>query len=115
MTYGYVSDLRTVSGSNIYFIRDCLGSIKIGVAKDVLRRKRELQTANPNELEVFCVWHVNDDFSAYEIEKYLHERFADCRKCGEWFEENAVIGYLRHGTLKVPTAKHYYSFENCDW
>lgn len=40
MTYGYVSDPQTVSGSNIYFIRDCLGSIKIGVAKDVLRRKR---------------------------------------------------------------------------
>ena len=100
-----------VSDGNVYFIRDGLGSIKIGFAKDVTQRKKLLQTANPNKLEVFCVWHVPNMHHAYEIEHYLHIKFADIRKCGEWFEENDVIEWLRHGFLEVPN----YRFENCDW
>lgn len=100
-----------VEGGNVYFIRDGLGSLKIGFAKDVIKRKKMLQTANPNELEVFAVWHVPNMYHAYEIESYLHSMFCKHRKRGEWFEESAVIEYLRHGDLEVPG----YRFENITW
>lgn len=97
--------------ANIYFIRDGMGNIKIGIARNVQKRKKALQTANPNKLEIFCIWHVKKIEHAYEIESYLHKRFANSRKCGEWFEETDVIEYLRNGELNVPR----YMFENIDW
>ena len=44
---------RDENGSYIYFIRDGLGHIKIGVASNIKKRIRSLQTANPMQLEYF--------------------------------------------------------------
>ena len=111
MIYGYCSVHEDENKGKIYFIRDGLGNIKIGIAKDPSRRKKELQTANPNELEIFFIMSVPKMWDAQVIEKELHERFSDCRKIGEWFAEDPVIDWLRNGEIVVGG----YKFENIDW
>jgi hypothetical protein len=111
MVYAYVSGESEEQKGNVYFIRDGLGNIKIGIARDVGQRKKELQTANPNDLEVFYVMRVPDMWSARVIEMELHERFANRRKKGEWFEEAEIIDWLRVGKV---TAGNY-RFRNADW
>lgn len=112
--YGYVwvkeDDLPKNKG-NVYFIRDGMGNIKIGIAKDVLKRRLELQTANPNELEIFYIMQVPKMWDAQVIERELHECFSDYRKKGEWFVEEPVIEWLRHGEVHAGG----YKFENADW
>ena len=112
--YGYVSDYKPErKGGNVYFIRDGLGFVKIGLTKDVSIRLKELQTSNPCELEVFCIFHVKKYDDAREIEKELHDKFAEHRtkKTGEWYYEKDVIDWLRNGNLEVAG----YKFQNIDW
>ncbi len=53
--------------------------VKIGIAKDPMRRLRELQTGQPMELRL--LWSVA---GAYEHD--LHVHFAAYRVRGEWFD-----------------------------
>lgn len=57
--------------------------IKIGVAKNIERRKRNLQTGNPLELRLLGWIETADPF---QLEKNLHERFGAARDRGEWFK-----------------------------
>jgi Meiotically up-regulated gene 113 len=57
--------------------------IKIGVAKNIERRKSALQTGNPLELRLLGWITSGDDF---QLERDLHQRFAQARVRGEWFE-----------------------------
>jgi hypothetical protein len=57
--------------------------IKIGVAKDITRRKGNLQTGNPLPLEIMGWINSDDDF---QLEKSLHRHFSKHRIRGEWFE-----------------------------
>lgn len=113
--YGYAWEIEEETsckkGGNVYFIRDGMGNIKIGIAKDVLRRKKELQTSNPNELEIFYVMHVPKMWDAQEIERDLHESFSEYRKKGEWFIENPIIEWLRNGEIVAGG----FRFQNADW
>jgi len=56
----------------VYFLgedkKGC-SSIKIGVAKDIARRKRALQTGNPLELRLLG-WIVSED--DFQLERDLH-------------------------------------------
>lgn len=73
----------------LYLIR-CREAHKIGVAADVRSRIASLQTGNPYKLElVECFQFPNAEL----VEKALHQRFAEYRTLGEWFEiPNAMIG-----------------------
>lgn len=65
-----------------YIIRAGLtGPVKIGKADDVERRRAELQTAHHEELYVIRVIDT-----AFDAEPLFHQRFADRRIRGEWFE-----------------------------
>lgn len=57
--------------------------IKIGVAKNIERRKSALQTGNPLELRLLGWITSGDDF---QLERELHRHFAHVRARGEWFE-----------------------------
>lgn len=72
----------------IYFIqgKDGLGLVKIGVANDPKKRLADLQRTSPIELEIIGS-RPGDTF----VERELHERFADFRAHGEWFEPSPVI------------------------
>jgi hypothetical protein len=70
----------------VYFIsqveRDRIVT-KIGKAKDIQKRRRELQTGNPTLLEVVGWIKSGDDFA---LERTLHRHFAQRRVFGEWFD-----------------------------
>ena len=65
--------------SRTYVIR-CEGFVKIGIASDVERRFRDLQSANPHRLECLAVLPGGRD-----VERRLHARFAAQRTHDEWF------------------------------
>lgn len=85
----------------VYFIGDQIGSIKIGVAQDVSRRVKELQTANPNKLRVIMCLHVPRIDHAYAIETEIHKMFSHYRKNGEWFEERPIMEWIGNNKIQV--------------
>ncbi len=56
------------------------GPVKIGVAKDVLRRLKSMNVSSPHDLTLLRTFD-----GSHLIEKWLHERFAQYRLKGEWF------------------------------
>ena len=71
-----------MTAPQVYFItsRD-LGMVKIGYAKNAQERFHLVQVHCPVELKLERVLE-----GSLEKEAELHERFADCRRRGEWFE-----------------------------
>lgn len=71
----------------IYLIRcDLSGHYKIGIAKSIQSRIRQLQTGQSSTLTLI------DSFEseyASKIEKTLHNLFSYCRLEGEWFDFSA--------------------------
>ena len=65
----------------IYLITDCR-HYKLGIAKNVEKRKRQLQTGTPNKLVIEACYPVID---ARKKEKYLHTKYASKKRQGEWF------------------------------
>lgn len=69
----------------VYFIfRDGEGAFatKIGVSEKIDKRRRDLQTASPDELKL--VGFINTQ-TPYVLEKQLHAHFARFHLRGEWF------------------------------
>jgi hypothetical protein len=60
------------------------GLIKIGITKNVDKRIKQLQTANPNKL-VLCYIRESLPGMARSDEAYLHKYFEKIRSNGEWF------------------------------
>ncbi len=66
----------------IYFIRyGTNGPIKIGIARDLMKRLDTLQSGAP---EILRILHFVEGFITDE--RRLHERFAHLHCRGEWFE-----------------------------
>ena len=80
----------------VYFIQaETGGPIKIGVARDVLRRLDALQIGNPLTLRIIG---VITDVDLYD-ERDMHNRFAHLRLRGEWFTDDpAIHAYLAERT-----------------
>lgn len=70
----------------VYFIGEYENGccpIKIGVARDIQVRQRNLQTGNPLELRLLG-WI--DAVDSFQLERQLHQHFNASRGRGEWFE-----------------------------
>jgi hypothetical protein len=82
-----IEDKRTFQpdGSSIYFVA-VPGFIKIGWSRTWERRVAALQTSNPETVELLLVIEREKAF-----EKVLHQRFAEHRASGEWFQDNPEI------------------------
>jgi len=77
----------TQARERVYFVQaEGGGPIKIGRATDVERRVADLQRYSPLPLHVLA---VAEGGSA--LETRLHQRFANTRKHGEWFEPSESI------------------------
>ena len=61
---------------------------KIGISDNPEERIKQLQTANPQVVELVVDFPAID---AAECEKRLHEKFAKHRASGEWFELDSCI------------------------
>ena len=57
-------------------------AIKIGKAKNIQKRRKQLQTGNPVELKILG-WLLSDNDLV--LEKQLHQSFRHARGQGEWF------------------------------
>lgn len=77
----------------VYIIQAVSGQYKIGRAKNVQKRLKQLQTASPNTLTLIHTIASND----YEwTELSLHERFDDDRLDGEWFDlDDQSLAWLK--------------------
>lgn len=77
------------SGSCVYFAR-AGARIKIGWSRQVATRLAQLQTGNAAPIELLGVLP-----GARSRERELHERFADARVSGEWFEATPeLLAYI---------------------
>ena len=84
----------------IYVIKNPLNeTIKIGVAQDVDKRIKQLQTGAGIELEL--VYQSLICSNAFSIEKDVHSEFEEYRTFGEWFKINPeiVINFLESQTF----------------
>ena len=81
---------------NVYLLQAGLrGPIKIGVARNVRRRLKTLQTGNHQELRVLAVIPCGTDGSARNLESQLHRKFSKSRIRGEWFRDDIRLDDVR--------------------
>lgn len=76
------------------YLMECNGIYKIGVAKDVEKRRKQLQTSTPFQIETRGKSMLMED--AYKEEERLHEYYAQYNIGGEWFDlpEMVVLDIL---------------------
>ena len=81
---------------HVYFIQAGEGGpIKIGVAKDVEKRLKGLQTASPKTLVLLASIPVRGSIKAYAMERDFHFRLSGYRIRGEWFSKKAIPAISR--------------------
>ena len=68
------------AAKRVYFMRAASGAIKIGTAYNPKSRRRSIQAAMPEAVEL-----LTDFEGGFEREGYLHGVFAAERIRGEWF------------------------------
>ena len=76
---------------HVYFILDeKSNAIKIGKANHIQERFSDLQTGNPNPLQVIYYIKCSTEQKSEELEKTLHRKFESfrIRPNGEWFTYN---------------------------
>lgn len=85
----------------VYFLR-AGDFVKIGWARDVEKRIKALQTANPHELELLGVIPGCDD-----VERVIHQRFNALHVRGEWYRaESSLLEFVaRHGVARERPAR----------
>ena len=70
---------------HVYFLGEVYGAVKIGVAVNLEKRIKTLQTAFPYKLTLI---HSVQSDRANTLERELHKHFAAKRLNGEWFALN---------------------------
>lgn len=92
---------------NVYFIKtsDNAQLVKVGKARDVNKRIRELQTGSSVGLEVMGVVPCSTDKEALAIEKLIHENFYNLRVRGEWFRNSAILRNFIEGCVEKSPEK----------
>ena len=70
----------------VYFILDPVSkAVKIGKANNVYSRIPELQTGNPNPLQLIHYIDCESEEQSFLLERKLHNKYEDLRLVGEWF------------------------------
>jgi hypothetical protein len=70
-------------GSVYFFQSGSSNGVKIGATRRPIEKRRvQLQSGNPEKLQVLCVCTTSD---LKRLEKYLHAHFAAYRIHDEWF------------------------------
>lgn len=66
-----------------------LGLIKVGISKNPVKRRRQIELASGSSVSILKCWQTLDA-PALEVEQYIHRHFARKRKNGEWFENISI-------------------------
>ena len=81
------------SYSSLVYLIHGAGHHKIGIALDVKKRLKGIQTSCPFPVEILMTWKSEN---ALGVEQAMHRRFAQHRLKGEWFQLPAgVLAMLR--------------------
>lgn len=75
--------------ASVYFVKGG-DYVKIGKAKDVEQRVRDLQVASPKKLKILYVIQVPES-RVNEEERRHHEKFKHLKASGEWFRYDDEI------------------------
>jgi hypothetical protein len=96
-----ITEITETSPGLVYFIQDVArGYTKIGRTSDLVARISTLQTGNPDELTVYKTVKCTEAHPSADLEKELHEHFAEHHVRGEWFDiTNDQIDEVCHSTL----------------
>lgn len=79
----------------VYFIRCKLTNlIKVGTARDPVKRLNDLQVGSPGELEIIALFEGD-----YHVESKYHEQLQAHRVRGEWFDipDDVIDSIKEHG------------------
>lgn len=84
----------------VYFVQcgsDKKPPIKVGVASNIEKRLKSLQTGNPYKLELLCFIECSNSKEAYNLESFIHYELKNRRIRGEWFATclrrvNKIVG-----------------------
>lgn len=81
------------NGNFIYLARESIsGRIKIGVSKNPEKRVKQLNTGNPEIIELIAKYSANEQ--PYKSEAILHDAFKKTRLHGEWFSKETDVSRL---------------------
>ncbi len=76
----------------VYFLlNENSHAIKIGLAKDLAKRMKALQTSSPANLRLLKSVQVEGGKEAQKLEQSLHKQFSEIRLAGEWFKAEANL------------------------
>ena len=67
------------------------GPVKVGIANNVRKRQKSLQTACPYKLGLVHAFAFPNREMAREVEQCFHDGLSDKREIGEWFRLNPII------------------------
>lgn len=67
------------------------GPVKIGIAGNVAKRVRGIQTSCPYQIKIVHTFAFPERDMAREIERCFHEVQQEHRTVGEWFHLNPII------------------------
>lgn len=77
----------------VYLLQSPTSAYKIGRTRDPNNRMRTFGVQLPFEVDFICVIKTGD---MYELERRLHERYADKRIRGEWFAlDSEDVEYIK--------------------
>ena len=77
-----------IDKQKVYIIRNgTTNKYKIGISKDIDKRKKQLQTGNPNELKILFRCKIDPGIKAKDVELIIHSFLKENNKWerGEWF------------------------------
>ena len=77
------------------------GPIKVGISSHMQRRLIQLQTGNPEKLQIFYTQECSDFSEADAIESAVLGRFRDKAACGEWLKISVqeLLDWLKESEL----------------
>jgi len=70
----------------VYVMESDGGFYKVGISNSPKTRKKELQTGNPCDIEIYDYYEVLPHFSSKDVESRIHKRLDAYRVGGEWFK-----------------------------
>ena len=90
--------------SYVYFILDEKSkAIKIGKANNIEQRLSDLQTGNPNILNVIYQIECRSEEHSFFIEKKYHKQLREFHINGEWFDDINYTPKETRNPLKITT------------
>lgn len=73
----------------LYLMRNKQNLNKVGISKNPIRRKRQLELASGVPVKIVKCW-TTLDAPALQVEQHLHVQFARRRCHGEWFTHISI-------------------------